>query len=108
MGHQRLERLGYKVDSETNPTEALAKFRSQPDKFDLVISDLTMPEMTGDKLVNEILSVRSNIPIILCTGFSEKVDEKKAKAIGAADYIEKPFDKKDFAFIVRKVLDEKR
>jgi len=108
LGHQRLERLGYKVESETSPTEALAKFRSQPDKFDLVISDLTMPEMTGDRLVNEILKVRSDIPIILCTGFSEKVDEKKAKAIGAADYIEKPFNKNEFAFIVRKVLDRKR
>jgi PAS domain S-box-containing protein len=105
MGHQRLERLGYKVEATISPIEALELFRSQPDQFDLVITDLTMPKMTGDKLVKEILNIRSDIPIILCTGFSEKIDEKKAKAIGAADYIEKPLDKRDFALIVRKVLD---
>jgi PAS domain S-box-containing protein len=105
MGHQRLERLGYKVEATIRPIEALELFRSQPDHFDLVITDLTMPKMTGDKLVKEILNIRSDIPIILCTGFSDKIDEKKAKAIGAADYIEKPLDKRDFALIVRKVLD---
>jgi PAS domain S-box-containing protein len=105
MGHQRLERLGYKVDATTSPIEALERFRSRPDQFDLVITDLTMPKMTGDKLVQEILNIRPDIPVILCTGFSEKIDEKKANAIGAADYIEKPLDKRDFAFKVRKVLD---
>jgi PAS domain S-box-containing protein len=106
LGHRRLERLGYKLESTTSPIKALALFRSQPDQFDLIITDLTMPKMTGDKLVKEILNIRSDIPIILCTGFSEKIDEKKAKEIGAADYIEKPLDKCDFAFKVRKVLDE--
>jgi PAS domain S-box-containing protein len=106
LGHRRLERLGYKLESTTSPIKALALFRSQPDQFDLIITDLTMPKMTGDKLVKEILNIRSDIPIILCTGFSEKIDEKKAKEIGAADYIEKPLDKRDFAFKVRKVLDE--
>ncbi len=106
LGHRRLERLGYKLESTTSPIKALELFRSQPDQFDLVITDLTMPKMTGDKLVKEILNIRSDIPIILCTGFSEKIDEKKAKEIGAADYIEKPLDKRDFAFKVRKVLDE--
>jgi CheY-like chemotaxis protein len=107
LGHQRLERLGYKVESTTSPIEALNLFRSQPEKFDLVITDLTMPKMTGDQLVKEILNIRPDLPIILCTGFSEKIDEKKAKEIGAADYIEKPLDKRDFAFRVRKVLDGK-
>ena len=83
-------------------------FRSKPDHFDLVITDLTMPKMTGDKLVKEFLNIRSDIPIILCTGFSEKIDEKKATAIGAVDYIEKPVDQYDFAFKVRKVLDKKK
>ena len=67
-----------------------------------------MPKMTGDKLVQEFLNIRPDIPIILCTGFSEKIDEYKAKAIGAADYIEKPFDMRDFAFKVRRVLDGKQ
>jgi PAS domain S-box-containing protein len=105
MGHQRLERLGYKVEATISPIEALELFRSKPDQFDLVITDLTMPKMTGDKLVKEILNIRPDIPIILCTGFSEKIDEKKANAIGASDYIEKPLDKRDFAFNIRKVLD---
>jgi CheY-like chemotaxis protein len=61
-----------------------------------------MPKMTGDKLVKEILNIQPDIPVILCTGFSEKIDEEKAREIGAADYIEKPLDKRDFAFKVRK------
>ena len=107
LAHQRLERLGYTVEATTSPIEALTLFHSQPDRFDLVITDLTMPKMTGDKLVGEILSIRPNIPIILCTGFSEKIDEKAAKAIGAVDYIEKPLDTRDFAFKVRKALDRR-
>ena len=107
MARQMLERLGYEVDAKMSSIEALELFRSKPDQFDLVITDLTMPKMTGDKLVKEILNIRPDIPIILCTGFSEKIDEKKATAIGAADYIEKPVNQHDFAFKVRKVLDEK-
>jgi len=105
IGHQRLERLGYNVEATTSPIEALNLFSSKPDQYDLVVTDLAMPKMTGDKLVKEILKIRPDIPIILCTGFSEKVNEKKAREIGAADYIEKPLDKHDFAFKVRKVLD---
>lgn len=103
----RLERLGYKVEATTSPIEALALFNSRPDKFDLVITDLTMPKMTGDKLAEEILNIRPRIPIIICTGFSEKIDEKSAKSMGAADYIDKPLDKRDFALKVRKALDRK-
>jgi CheY-like chemotaxis protein/anti-sigma regulatory factor (Ser/Thr protein kinase) len=108
IARQRLERLGYDVDAEMSPIEALELFRSRPDQFDLVITDLTMPKMTGDKLVQEILNIRPDIPIILCTGFSEKIVEKNATTLGAADYIEKPIDQYDFAFKVRKVLDKKK
>jgi len=108
MARQMLERLGYEVDAQMSSIEALELFRSKPDQFDLVITDLTMPKMTGDTLVKEILNIRPDIPIILCTGFSEKIDEKKATAIGAADYIEKPVNQHDFAFKVRKVLDKKK
>lgn len=107
LGRQRLERLGYKVEATISPFEALTLFRSKPDQYNLVITDLTMPKMAGDRLVKEFLNIRPDIPIILCTGFSEKIDEYKAKEIGAADYIEKPLDKRDFAFKVRKVLDRK-
>jgi PAS domain S-box-containing protein len=108
LGYQRLKRLGYKVEASTNPLDALELLRSQPNKFDLVITDMTMPQMTGEKLIKEILSIRSDIPIILCTGFSENIDEEKAAAIGAAEYIEKPFDKHEFALKVRRVLDGKK
>jgi CheY-like chemotaxis protein len=108
LGHQRLERLGYKVEASTSPLDALELFRSKPDQFDLVITDMTMPQMTGEKLIKEILNIRSDIPIILCTGFSEKIDEKKAAAIGAVEYVEKPVDKRGFAFKVRGVLDRKK
>jgi PAS domain S-box-containing protein len=105
MGGQRLERLGYKVESTTNPIEALDLFRSKPDQFDLVITDLTMPKMTGDKLVKEILKIRPNMSIIICTGFSEKMNGEKATAIGASGYLEKPHDKRKLAMTVRNVLD---
>jgi PAS domain S-box-containing protein len=108
LGRRRLERLGYKIEAATSPIEALALFRSQPDRFDLVITDLMMPKMTGDKLVKEILNIRSDTPIILSTGFSEKIDEIKAREIGAADYLEKPYNKIDLAFKVRKVLNGKQ
>jgi len=108
IARQRLERLGYDVDTKMSPIEALELFRSKPEQFDLVITDLTMPEMTGDKLVKEILNIRPDIPVILCTGFSEKIDEKKTTTMGPVDYIEKPVDQYDFAFKVRKVLDKKR
>ena len=107
IARQMLERLGYEVAAKMSSTEALELFRSKPAQFDLVITDLTMPKMTGDKLVKEILNIRPDIPIILCTGFSEKIDEKIAKEIGASDYLEKPIDQHDFAFKVRKVLDQK-
>jgi PAS domain S-box-containing protein len=108
FGYQRLKRLGYKVEASTNPFDALELFSSQPDKFDLIITDMTMPQMTGEKLIKEVLSIRSDIPIILCTGFSETIDEEKAAAIGAVEYIEKPVDKRDFALKVRRVLDGKK
>ena len=108
LGRQRLERLGYKIEATISPIEALEMFRSKPDRFDLVITDLMMPKLTGDKLVKEMLNIRSDIPIILCTGFSEKIDEKKARQIGAAGYIEKPYNKTVLAFKVRKVLNERQ
>jgi PAS domain S-box-containing protein len=102
---RRLERLGYKVESTTNPLVALDRFRSEPDRFDLVISDLTMPKMTGDKLVKEIRNIRPDTPIIICTGYNEKMDREKAREIGASGYLEKPHEKRDLAKLVREVLD---
>ncbi len=105
IGRQRLERFGYQVEARTDPMEALEHFRANPDQFDLVITDMTMPHITGDKLVKEILKIRPDMPTILCTGFSEKIDEEKAKEIGICQYIEKPYDRGTLSRLIRKVLD---
>jgi CheY-like chemotaxis protein len=108
MTRQMLERFGYKVETKMSSIEALELFRSKPDQFDLIITDMTMPSMTGDKLVKEILNIRPDIPTIICTGFSDKIDAEKATEIGAAEYVEKPVDKRNLAFKVRSVLDENK
>jgi PAS domain S-box-containing protein len=107
VGKYRLEGLGYHVETTTNPVQALELFHANHDQFDLVITDMTMPQMTGERLVKEILKIRPDMPTILCTGFSENMDEKKAKEIGACQYIEKPFNRSVLASMVRKALDER-
>ena len=105
LNQQRLERLGYKVIPKTDPLEALEFFRANPDQIDLIISDMTMPHMTGDKLAQEILNIRPDMPIILCTGYSEKMSEDRAQEIGIRKYIEKPIEKETLARSIREVLD---
>jgi len=107
IGKQMLERLGYEVTTRTSSIEALELFRAKPDQFDLVITDMTMPHMTGDKLAQEIMKVRPDIPIILCTGFSERISEEKAKGMGIKAFVMKPLVMRDLANTVRKVLDNK-
>lgn len=104
IGQKMLNQFGYDVETKRNPIEALDLIRSEPDRFDLVITDMTMPQMTGDKLAKEILSIRPDMPIILCTGFSEKIDDEKAQALGIRKYIEKPFIQSKFAIAIRNVL----
>lgn len=107
MGRHQLERLGYQVDACLNSTEALEIFTADPNRFDLVITDMTMPHMSGDKLAKEMLSIRSDMPIILCTGFSERIDEEIAIEIGITAFIMKPIDIRNLAKKVREVLDSK-
>lgn len=106
MGKEMLEDLGYKVVSRTSSIEALELFRTKPDRFDLIITDMTMPNMTGDDLSKELLKIRPDIPIILCTGFSEKISAEKTKIIGIREFVMKPFALQAFAETVRKVLDD--
>ncbi len=108
LSKQMLERLGYKVVTRTNSFEALELFKATPNEFDLVITDMTMPNMTGDKLAAELLKIKPNIPIILCTGFSATIDEHKAKAIGIRAFVNKPILMEDIATAIRKVLDKKQ
>ena len=84
--------------------EALASYTKDPDKFDLVITDMTMPEMTGTDLARELLIIRPELPIILCTGFSEAINEAQEKSFGIRDYIKKPVDKLTLARAIRKAL----
>ena len=106
MGSKILEQLGYTVTKRTSSLEALELFRSKPQTFDLVISDMTMPNMTGDKLAIELMKVRSDIPVVLCTGYSKKISEESVADIGIKALFYKPVVKADLAKTVRKVLDK--
>ncbi len=99
-----LKSLGYQVISKTNSTEALEAFRREPEGFDLVITDQTMPFMSGAELAQELLRSRPGLPIILCTGFSEAVDEQTAKACGIREFVLKPFTTQEMAQTIRRVL----
>ena len=105
MAEKILERLEYDVRIQTCSVEALELFQSNPGYFDLIITDMTMPHLTGDKLAVEIIKIRRDIPIILCTGYSNKISEEIALKIGIKAFAYKPLVKMDFANIVRKVLD---
>ena len=106
MGSQVLERLGYSVTTRTSSVEALELFRAKPNEFDLVISDMTMPNMTGDVLAVELMTIRPDLPVILCTGYSKKISDENAAEIGIKAFAYKPIVKADLARTVRKVLDE--
>ena len=108
MMKQMLDQLGYRVTARTSSIEALEAFASQPDKFDLVITDLTMPNMTGEELAAQLMSIHSNLPVIICTGFSEKITEERARAKGIRAFLLKPVIKQDIARIIRQVLDDKK
>jgi CheY-like chemotaxis protein len=106
MEKRMLERLGYQVTSRFSSLEALEAFRTNPDKFDLVITDMAMPNMAGDKLSAELTKIRPDIPVLLCTGFSETMSEEKAAALGIKGFIFKPIVMKDLAQKIREVLDK--
>ena len=105
-GQQMLEYLGYEVIIKKSSLEALKVFQLQPDQFSLVITDQTMPKMTGAELAKEMLRIRPEIPIILCTGFSEVMDQETAKSIGIREFVMKPFVFSEVADLARKLLDE--
>ncbi|MBC8395013.1 MAG: PAS domain S-box protein [Deltaproteobacteria bacterium] len=100
-----LERLGYQVVTKTNPKEALALFKLDQDQFDLVITDMAMPQMAGDRLAQELMESRKDIPILLYTGHSARMDEVRAKELGIKAYALKPLPMRDLAATVRHVLD---
>ena len=106
MGRQILERLGYTVTPFTSSRETLELFKAKPDEYDLVITDMTMPKLTGDKLAIELMKIRSDIPVILCSGYSKKINDEMTSKIGIKAFANKPILIADLAKTVRKVLDE--
>ena len=106
MERQMLENLGYRVTARTDSQEALKVFSEQPHNFDLVITDMTMPHMTGDELARKMLDIEPNIPVILCTGFNEVITEDKALSMGIQKFVMKPVVKNDLATTIRTVLDQ--
>ncbi len=105
LGVRILQRLGYTVTGRTSSTEALDVFESNPDKFDLIITDMTMPMLLGTELAQKILEIRQDVPILICTGFSEQVDKKTAESYGIKGYINKPILMDELALKVRDLLD---
>lgn len=106
METRALKNLGYAVIESTSSLKALELFRSKPEDFDLVITDMTMPGMTGDILTSELMAVRHDIPVILCTGYSNKMSDEKAAEIGAKAFLYKPVTMDVMAKTVRDVLDK--
>ncbi|MGE5252999.1 MAG: GAF domain-containing protein, partial [Planctomycetaceae bacterium] len=103
-----LERLGYKVTTVTDSEDALKLFSAKPSEFDLVMTDQTMPGMTGEDLGKEVMRLRPGIPVILCTGYSDLVSSEKALTMGFQGFIMKPFTLRESAELVRRMLDQKR
>ncbi|MEW6291247.1 MAG: response regulator [Thermodesulfobacteriota bacterium] len=101
-----LENLGYRITATTSSKEALRIFSQQPTDFDLVITDMTMPHLTGADLARKFLAIRPDIPLILCTGFNAQINKETAKEIGIREFALKPVSKRDLAYMVRRALDD--
>jgi PAS domain S-box-containing protein len=107
IGKKMLEMLGYSVDTRTSSVEALACFQENPARFDLVITDMTMPNMTGLQLAKKVRALRPKIPIIICTGFSENINEDNFRALGIDGYVMKPIIMKKIAEVIQDVLKQR-
>jgi CheY-like chemotaxis protein len=103
-----LRRLGYRVAAKTDPAEALRAFQKNPEHYDIVITDQTMPRLTGAQLAEEVLRIKPGLPVILCTGFSDKVDAEGAHALGIREFLMKPFSMRDMAAAINRALKKPR
>ncbi len=104
LGQKNLERLGYRVVSRTSPIEALELFKKRPNDFDLVITDQTMPGMTGDTLAKELMRIKPGIPVIICTGYSQVIDQQRARARGIKAFVMKPMLVNEIDVAIRRIL----
>ena len=105
LNNERLTQLGYEVVAVTSSLEALKIFKKEPGRFNIVITDYTMPDMTGVDLARKLLRVRSDIPIILCTGYTDGISPDNAKKIGIREFLLKPQGKRGLGLAIRRVLD---
>ena len=101
---QMLGRLGYRVTATTDCMQALAYFSEAPEQFDLVITDMNMPKMTGKAMATQLLKIRPDIPIILCSGYSDLIDKPRTAEMGIREYLMKPIAMRDMADTIRRVL----
>ncbi len=99
-------RLGYEVTALTDSVEAIKRFSEDPDRFDLVITDLATPNVTGERLIHEVMKIRPGIPVIMCSGFGERIRRENAKEMGAKAFIQKPLTFEELAKVVREALDD--
>jgi CheY-like chemotaxis protein len=106
LGRQTLERLGYTVDTFTNSQEALAALQRRPADFDVVITDQTMPRLTGLELAAAAREIKPGLPVLLCTGFSRTVDDRSVRQAGVRQVLMKPLVARDLAQAVRQALDD--
>ncbi len=106
LSQQLLERLGYKVTVRTSAVEALNLFENDPDAFDLVITDMTMPHMTGDILAEKLLALRPDVAIVICTGYSDKITQELIDRLNIRALVMKPIIRNELLITVRQVLDE--
>lgn len=105
MVKRMLNKMGYTVETRTNPEEAYLLLKDNPDMFDLVITDMTMPQMTGTTLCEKVKQVNRNIPVIVCSGYTSMVDENRVNELGIDAFLMKPLEKKLLARTIRNVLD---
>jgi CheY-like chemotaxis protein len=104
MVKEMLETLGYVTVPRYSSSDALETFETRPESFDLVITDMTMPHMTGIDLAKKIFAIRPHTPLILCTGFSETMDENRMKPLGIKKLLMKPVSMRDLADAVSNIL----
>lgn len=99
-----LVKLGYQVTIFTDSIKAVSAFRKTPEEYDVIVTDMTMPKMTGAELTREVLSLRPDLPVIMTTGFSEIIDMEKAKRLGIREFMFKPVKKEQLSQVLQKVL----
>ena len=106
VGKDLLEHLGYEVTIETSSTEALEEFRSHPDRYDLVITDQIMPQLTGTLLAVELMGIRPEVPIVIIAGYSDSITVEECQEMGIRQLVRKPLNPDSFSRTIRNVLDE--